>query len=136
MYWDWGAIGVKVANSAAALSLGVSTEEAEDNCAGMVADQIREFLENSSIRNPVNFPELVISTSEEGERLAIANQNVPNIGGQISSVLGEAGLNILELYNKSRGDYAYTLVDINADASPEILKRMRSIDGVASVRVI
>ncbi len=99
----------------------------------MVADQIREFLENVSIRNSVNFPELVISTSEEGERLAIANQNVPNIGGQISSVLGEAGLNILQLYNKSRGDYAYTQVDINADASPEILKRMRSIDGVASV---
>lgn len=105
--------------------LGVSTEEAEDNCAAMVTDQIREFLENGYIRNSVNFPELVISTSEEGERLAIANQNVPNIGGQISSVLGETGLNILELYNKSRGDYAYTLVDINADASPEIFKRMR-----------
>ncbi|MGZ8193661.1 MAG: phosphoglycerate dehydrogenase [Methylobacter sp.] len=116
--------------------LGASTEEAEDNCAAMVADQIREFMENGSIRNSVNFPELVISTNEEGERLAIANQNVPNIVGQISSVLGEAGLNILDLYNKSRGDYAYTLVDIHADASPEILKRIRSIDGVLSVRVI
>jgi D-3-phosphoglycerate dehydrogenase len=116
--------------------LGASTEEAEDNCAAMVADQVREFLENGSIRNSVNFPELVIPASEEGERLAIANQNVPNIVGQISSVLGEAGLNILDLFNKSRGDYAYTLVDIHADASPEILERIRSIDGVLSVRVI
>jgi D-3-phosphoglycerate dehydrogenase len=116
--------------------LGASTEEAEDNCAAMVADQVREFLENGSIRNSVNFPELVIPASEEGERLAIANQNVPNIVGQISSVLGEAGLNILDLFNKSRGDYAYTLIDIHADASPEILERIRSIDGVLSVRVI
>lgn len=116
--------------------LGASTEEAEDNCAAMVADQVREFLENGSIRNAVNFPELVIPASEEGERLAIANHNVPNIVGQISSVLGEAGLNILDLFNKSRGDYAYTLVDIHADASPEILERIRSIDGVLSVRVI
>ena len=117
--------------------LGASTEEAEDNCAAMVADQIREFLENGSIRNSVNFPELVIpASSDGGERLAIANQNVPNIVGQISTVLGEAGLNILDLLNKSRGDYAYTLVDIEAKAPAEILERIRAIDGVLSVRVI
>ncbi len=116
--------------------LGASTEEAEDNCAAMVADQLREFLENGSIRNSVNFPELVIPASEEGERLAIANQNVPNVVGQISSVLGEAGLNILDLFNKSRGDYAYTLIDIHADAPAQILEHIRSIDGVLSVRVV
>jgi D-3-phosphoglycerate dehydrogenase / 2-oxoglutarate reductase len=116
--------------------LGASTEEAEDNCAAMVADQVREFLETGSIRNAVNFPEIVIPASEEGERLAIANHNVPNIVGQISSVLGEAGLNILDLFNKSRGDYAYTLVDIHAEAPFEILERIRAIDGVLSVRVI
>ncbi len=116
--------------------LGASTEEAEDNCAAMVADQVREFLETGSIRNAVNFPELVIPASEEGERLAIANHNVPNIVGQISSVLGEASLNILDLFNKSRGDYAYTLVDIHAEAPFEILERIRAIDGVLSVRVI
>ena len=116
--------------------LGASTEEAEDNCAAMVANQVREFLENGSFRNSVNFPELVVPASEEGERLVITNQNVPNIVGQISSVLGEAGLNILDLFNKSRGDYAYTLVDIHADAPAEILERIRSIDGVLSVRVI
>ena len=116
--------------------LGASTEEAEDNCAAMVADQLRDFLENGSIRNSVNFPELVIPASEGGERLAIANQNVPNIVGQISTVLGAAGLNIVDLFNKSRGDYAYTLVDIQTVAPPEILEHIRAIEGVLSVRVI
>ena len=116
--------------------LGASTEEAEDNCAAMVADQVREFLENGSIRNAVNFPELVIPAGDSGERLAIANQNVPNIVAQISTVLGAAGLNIVDLFNKSRGDYAYTLVDIQAEAPTEILERLRAIDGVLSVRVI
>ena len=116
--------------------LGASTEEAEDNCAAMVADQLRDFLENGSIRNSVNFPELVIPASEGGERLAIANQNVPNIVGQISTVLGAAGLNIVDLFNKSRGDYASTLVDIQTVAPPEILEHIRAIEGVLSVRVI
>jgi D-3-phosphoglycerate dehydrogenase len=116
--------------------LGASTEEAEDNCATMVADQVREFLENGSIRNSVNFPEVVVPRNGEGARLGIANLNVPGIVGQISSALGEAGLNIIDLLYKSRGDYAYTLVDINAEAPPEILERIRSIDGVLSVRVI
>ena len=116
--------------------LGASTEEAEDNCAAMVADQVREFLEHGSIRNSVNFPEVVVPRNGEGARLGIANQNVPNIVGQISSALGEAGLNILDLLNKSRGDYAYTLVDIHTEAPPKILEHIRSIHGVLSVRVI
>ena len=117
--------------------LGASTEEAEDNCAAMVADQVREFLEHGSIRNSVNFPEVVVTPSgEEGVRLGIANRNIPGVVGHISSALGEAGLNILDLLNKSRGDYAYTLVDIHADAPFEILERIRAIDGVLSVRVI
>lgn len=116
--------------------LGASTEEAEDNCAAMVADQLREFLEHGSIRNSVNFPEVVVTPSGEGVRLCIANQNVPGVVGHVSSALGEAGLNILDLLNKSRGDYAYTLVDINAEAPAEVLERIRAIDGVLSVRVI
>ncbi len=116
--------------------LGASTEEAEDNCAAMVADQVREFLEHGSIRNSVNFPEVVVTPSGEGVRLGIANLNIPGVVGHISSVLGEAGLNILDLLNKSRGDYAYTLVDIHAEAPFEILERIRAIDGVLSVRVI
>jgi D-3-phosphoglycerate dehydrogenase len=116
--------------------LGASTEEAEDNCAAMVADQVREFLEHGSIRNSVNFPEVVVPRNGESARLGIANLNVPGIVGHISSTLGEAGLNIIDLLNKSRGDYAYTLVDINNNAPPEIVERIRSIDGVLSVRVI
>jgi D-3-phosphoglycerate dehydrogenase len=116
--------------------LGASTEEAEDNCAAMVADQVREFLEHGSIRNSVNFPEVAVTPCGEGVRLGIANQNVPGVVGHISSALGEAGLNILDLLNKSRGDYAYTLIDIQTDAPPEILERIRAIDGVLSVRVI
>jgi D-3-phosphoglycerate dehydrogenase / 2-oxoglutarate reductase len=116
--------------------LGASTEEAEDNCAAMVAEQVREFLEHGSIRNSVNFPEVVVPRNGEGVRLAIANLNVPGVVGHISSTLGGAGLNILDLLNKSRGDYAYTLIDIHAEAPPEILERIRSIDGVLSVRVI
>ncbi|MFZ2169485.1 MAG: phosphoglycerate dehydrogenase [Methylococcaceae bacterium] len=116
--------------------LGASTEEAEDNCAAMVANQVREFLEQGSIRNSVNFPEVAVIPNGEGARLGIANQNVPGVVGQISSALGEAGLNILDLLNKSRGDYAYTLVDIHDNAPPEIVERIRSIDGVLSVRII
>ena len=115
--------------------LGASTEEAEDNCAIMVADQIRDFLENGQIRNAVNFPDAVMSWSE-GVRLVIANQNVPNMVGQISGALAEANLNINELLNKSRGDYAYTLIDINSSVPSAVLERIRGIAGVLSARVI
>ena len=117
--------------------LGASTEEAEDNCAAMVADQIREFLEHGSIRNAVNFPDVVVTAVGEGVRLGIVNKNIPGVVGHISSILGEASINILDLLNKSRGDHAYTLVDIQAQSAPaEILERIRAIDGVLSVRVI
>jgi len=116
--------------------LGASTEEAEDNCAAMVADQLREFLEHGTIRNSVNFPEVVVTPSGDGFRLSIANENKPGVVGHISSILGEAGLNILDLLNKSRGDYAYTLVDIHAAASEKVVEQLRAIDGVLSVRVI
>ncbi len=116
--------------------LGASTEEAEDNCAAMVADQLREFLEHGTIRNSVNFPEVIVTPSGEGFRLSIANENKPGVVGHISSILGAAGLNILDLLNKSRGDYAYTLVDIHAAASEEVVEQLRAIDGVLSVRVI
>jgi D-3-phosphoglycerate dehydrogenase len=115
--------------------LGASTAEAEDNCAIMVADQLRDFLENGQIRNAVNFPDTVMPWTE-GTRLVIANQNVPNMVGQISSALAEANLNITELLNKSRGDYAFTLIDLEADIPPVTLERIRAITGVLSVRVI
>jgi D-3-phosphoglycerate dehydrogenase len=116
--------------------LGASTKEAEENCAVMVAEQVREFLEYGSIRHSVNFPEVVVTHNVEGVRLGIANKNIPNILGQISSALGEAGLNILDLLNKSSGDFAYTLVNVNTDVPLGVLERIRSIDGVLSTRVI
>ena len=115
--------------------LGASTEEAEDNCAIMVADQIRDYLENGQIRNAVNFPDTLMSWTE-GVRLAVVNQNVPNMVGQISSTLASANLNISELLNKSRGDYAYTLIDVDAAIPQPTLDQIRAIDGVLSARVI
>jgi len=117
--------------------LGASTEEAEDNCAVMVADQIRDFLENGNVRNAVNFPEVVSTRADEAvSRLCVANANVPNMVSQISSALGEANLNIVDLLNKSRGEYAYTLVDLSNQVSAETLEKIRAITGVLSARVI
>ena len=117
--------------------LGASTEEAEDNCAVMVADQIRDFLENGNIRNAVNFPEVASHRADETvSRLCVANANVPNMVSQISSALGEANLNIVDLLNKSRGEYAYTMVDLSNQVPAETLERIRAINGVLSARVI
>lgn len=114
--------------------LGASTAEAEENCAVMVAEQIRDFLEDGNIRNSVNFPEVFMPRTE-GCRLAIANENVPNMVGQISHLLGDANLNILDLLNKSRGDYAYTLIDLNDTVPEATLEAIRGINGVLSARI-
>ncbi len=115
--------------------LGASTAEAEDNCAIMVADQVSDFLENGNIRNSVNFPEVFMPRAR-GVRLAVANANVPNMVGQISTALADAGLNIIDLLNKSRGDVAYTLVDVEGDVPESLIENIKTIDGVLSVRVL
>ena len=117
--------------------LGASTAEAEDNCAVMVADQINDFLENGNIRNAVNFPEVSMPRTN-GVRLALANANVPNMVGQISTALADAGLNIVDLLNKSRGDVAYTLVDVEGEGEVDesLIERLKTIDGVLSVRLL
>ena len=115
--------------------LGASTAEAEENCAVMVVDQVRDFLENGNIINAVNLPEVTMPRTE-GCRLGIANENVPNMVGQISSILAESGLNIVDLLNKSRGDVAYTLVDLHAEVSAATLERVRAIPGVLSCRIV
>jgi D-3-phosphoglycerate dehydrogenase len=115
--------------------LGASTGEAEENCAVMVADTLRDFLENGNVRNSVNFPEAVLPRAG-GQRIAIANDNVPNMVGQISTCLAEANLNIADLLNKSRGDLAYTLIDTDASIPAEVLARLRSIPGVLSARTL
>lgn len=115
--------------------LGASTREAEDNCAVMVADQVRDFLEHGTIRNAVNFADAVMQR-ESNFRVAIANANVPNMVGQISTAMARAGLNIHNMLNKSRGDMAYTLVDVDSAAPDSLFAELSAIDGVLAVRYL
>ncbi len=115
--------------------LGASTAEAEENCAIMIADQLKDFLENGNIKNSVNFP-AVKMPRVGGYRMAIANSNVPNMVGQISSILAESGHNILDLLNKSRNDLAYTLLDVDTEITEEVVNQIKAIDGVLSVRTL
>src|SRR6266581_2067149 len=115
--------------------LGASTEEAEQNCAVMVVDQLREFLENGTLANAVNFPNVEM-LRESPFRVAIANANVPNMLGQISTTMARAGLNIHTMVNKSRGEMAYTLVDVDSAIQDAVIRDLSGIDGVLSVRSI
>ena len=115
--------------------LGASTEEAEENCAVMVVDQVREFLEHGAIANAVNFPN-VDMPRESAHRVAIANANVPNMLGQISTTMARAGLNIHTMVNKSRGEMAYTLVDVDSPVEAGVVAALSAIEGVLSVRAI
>lgn len=115
--------------------LGASTAEAEDNCAIMVADQLKDFLENGNIKNSVNFPEAIMPRTG-GQRLTIANKNVPNMVGQITTKLADAKINIVDLLNKSKGDTAYTLIDIEGVADETVINAIKSIDGVLRMRVL
>jgi D-3-phosphoglycerate dehydrogenase len=113
--------------------LGASTAEAEDNCAMMVAEQVRDYLENGNISNSVNLPDIQLPRTD-GYRLAIVNQNVPNMLGQISTMLAADGRNIIDMLNKSHSEIAVTLVDIDAAPNPATLQALSAIQGVLSVR--
>ncbi len=115
--------------------LGASTAEAEDNCAIMVADQVRDFLENGNIRNAVNFPDVVVPR-ESAYRLIVANANVPNMLGQISSAMAAAGLNIHDMVNRSRGDLAYTVVDVDSPLPETVRAQIAAIPGVMMARIL
>jgi D-3-phosphoglycerate dehydrogenase len=115
--------------------LGASTAEAEENCAIMVVDQVREYLENGAIANAVNFPSVEMPR-ESPYRVAIANANVPNMLGQISTTMAHAGLNIHNMVNKSRGEMAYTLVDVDSPVEDSVIAALAAIEGVLSVRAI
>ena len=115
--------------------LGASTQEAEDNCAIMVAEQVRDYLENGNVLNAVNFPN-VSMPRESQYRLAIANANVPNMVGQISTAVADAGLNIHNMVNKSKGDIAYTLVDLDSAMPQAVIDKIAGIKGVLMVRAI
>jgi D-3-phosphoglycerate dehydrogenase / 2-oxoglutarate reductase len=115
--------------------LGASTREAETNCAVMVADQLRGYLEDGQVANSVNFPTVAMAR-ESPWRVAIANANVPNMLGQISTTMARAGLNIHNMVNKSRGEMAYTLVDVDSPVSPAVLDALGAIEGVLAVRYL
>ena len=115
--------------------LGASTQEAEENCAIMVAEQVREFLENGNVRNSVNFPEVVVPRGAD-HRIVVVNANVPNMLGQISEAFGEAGVNIHDMVNMSRGDLAYTVVDLDSPVPESVVTRLRAIQGVLMARVV
>ena len=116
--------------------LGASTREAEENSARMAARELRDYLEDGAIANSVNFPDAALPRAEGASRIGIANSNVPNMVGQISTLVAADGLNITNLLNKARGEVAYTLVDIDGDLPGGLLDQIKAIEGVLSARVV
>lgn len=116
--------------------LGASTPESEENCAVMAAAQTIDFLENGNIRNSVNYPACDMGISASMHRVTVAHKNIPNMLGQISTALADQGINIANMINKSRGDYAYTMIDVETEMTPEKVASIKNIEGVLKVRVI
>ena len=114
--------------------LGASTYESEENCAVMAVSQLRDFLENGNIKNSVNFPNAAMERSPGTKRLVIANKNIPNMVGQITSVLAEREINIAGMINKHKDDYAFNIIDTDSEVTDDLLDKIRSIDGVVMVR--
>lgn len=115
--------------------LGASTQEAEDNSAVMVVKQIRDFIENGNIKNSVNYPDCTLEQNSRF-RLVIMNKNIPNMVGQVSTILAKANINIVEMLNKSKGDYACTIIDASNQSTGEIIKALGDIKGVGKVRAL
>lgn len=118
--------------------LGASTPEAEDNCAFMAVDQLRDFLENGNIINSVNFPKTKLDEAipSGGARLCIANKNVPNMVGQITTVLANEKMNIAAMVNQNRADVAYNLIDVEGEVPSTVIEKLKAIQGVINVRAI
>ena len=115
--------------------LGASTEESEDNCAVMAAVQLDDFLRNGNIKNSVNYPNVSMARSGD-KRLCVFHANIPNMLSQVTSVLAETGVNIENMINKSKGDNAYTIVDVTGDVANTVIERLTAVDGIVKVRVI
>ncbi len=115
--------------------LGASTEEAEENCAIMVADQLIDFLDNGNIRNSVNFPNIHLERNG-GYRIAFSNRNVPRMLNQVLSVLADRNINVIDMINKSRDEVAYNIIDIEQEPTPELIEALEAIDGVIKVRTL
>ncbi|MCP4714235.1 MAG: phosphoglycerate dehydrogenase [Deltaproteobacteria bacterium] len=115
--------------------LGASTPESEETCAVMAVQQLRNFLENGNIKNSVNYPDCFLAPSG-AQRIIIANKNVPNIIGQLTPILAQQNINIAEMLNKSKGEYAYTIIDIDGSADDALVGKLKAVEGVIMVRVI
>jgi D-3-phosphoglycerate dehydrogenase len=115
--------------------LGASTPEAEDNCARMAATQLRNYLEQGNIKNSVNFPECDMPLSG-AQRIVVANSNVPNMVGQITTILADDKVNITDMLNRSRGDLAYNIIDVDSPVSDAVMKKVAAIEGVITTRLI
>lgn len=116
--------------------LGACTEEAEESCARMAVKELRDYLENGNIKNSVNYPNCDMGVPSYPARVAICHRNVKNMLSQFTTILGEENYNIGNMTNKSRGDYAYSMFDLESPASPELIRRLESVEGVLKVRVI
>ena len=116
--------------------LGASTEESEDNCAKMAAEELKDFLENGNIIHSVNFPDCNMGAKGEGQRVTILHKNIPNMLGQFTTILADKGMNIALMTNKSRKAYAYTMIDVDAEVLPELVEELDAVEGVLRVRVI
>lgn len=116
--------------------IGASTEESEDNCAVMAVNEIRDFIENGNIKNSVNYPACDMGVCDKAGRVTICHKNIPNMISQFTSAFASANINIPDMTTKSRGDFAYTIVDLDASANEDVVKALETIDGVIRVRVI
>ncbi len=116
--------------------LGASTEESEDNCAKMAVSELRDYLENGNITNSVNYPKCNMGVCETPGRIAIFHKNVANMITAFTSIIGESGVNIAEMANKSKGDVAYTMFDLDSPAAENIAEKLRAVDGVFRVRIV
>lgn len=116
--------------------LGASTEESEDNCARMAVEEIRDYLENGNIRNSVNYPACDMGVCKAPGRVAIMHRNIKGMIGKYTKVFGDGGINISDMTNKSRGDYAYALLDVDSAVTEEVVRELENIDGVLKIRVV
>lgn len=127
---------VKLPNTTVTPHLGASTQESEDNCAKMAVSEIRDFMENGNIKNSVNYPNCDAGVCQTAGRITIAHKNVPNMLSQFTTLFSKDGVNIENMVNKSRGNFAYTILDIYSDSTDEVVKELEALDGVIRVRVI
>ena len=127
---------VKLPNTTVTPHLGASTQESEDNCAKMAVSEIRDFMENGNIKNSVNYPNCDAGVCQTAGRITIAHKNVPNMLSQFTTLFSKDGVNIENMVNKSRVNFAYTILDICSDSTDEVVKELEALDGVIRVRVI